>query len=153
MVLARLRFNFLKLSPSYAAGCHQVALGAGGPKVNAKGREVLKTLSRYGDVSKVKFDEWALANSKIHVPYKRQIEIHRGDDLKSIQKTDVVLCFPNGANTMTDKELLAYIKVNVPKVTSDTKITPVVEKNLWKNIYLSYLNFSNPEERALATRC
>ena len=146
MVLARLRFNFLKLSPSYAAGCQQIAKGATKLKVNAKGREVLKTISRYGDVNKVKFNEWALANSEIHVPYKRQIEIHRGDDLKSIQKTDVVLCFPDGANTMTDKELLAYIKANVPKATSDTKITPVAEKNLWKNIYLSYLNFSNPEE-------
>ena len=70
MVLARLRFNFLKLSPSYAAGCHQIAMGAGRPKVNAKGREVLKTISLYGDVNKVKFNEWALANSEIHVPYK-----------------------------------------------------------------------------------
>ena len=65
MVLARLRFNFLKLSPSYAAGCQQIALGTGRPKVNAKGREVLKTISRYGDVSKVKFNEWEIGRAHV----------------------------------------------------------------------------------------
>jgi hypothetical protein len=47
---------------------------------------------------------------------------------------------------MTDKELLVFIKAHVPKGEgSSTRLTPVVLKNLWKNIYLSYLMFSNPD--------
>ena len=143
---ARLRFNFLKLSPSYAAGCHQLASGVGKPKVNAQGRTVLKTIGRYGDVSKVKFQEWVLTKSHLCVSNRDAIEIRSGNDLKSIAKTDLVLCFPNGFNTMTDQDLLAFIKANVPKANENLRLTPVVTKNLWKNIYLSYLTFSNPQE-------
>ena len=143
---ARLRFNFLKLSPSYAAGCHQLASGVSKPKVNAQGRAVLKTIGRYGDVSKVKFEEWALTNAHTYMPNRDAIEIRSGEDLKSIAKTDLVLCFPNGVNTMSDRDLLAFIKANVPKADGDLRLTPVVTKNLWKNIYLSYLTFCNPQE-------
>ena len=143
---ARLRFNFLKLSPSYAAGCHQLASGVSKPKVNAQGRAVLKTIGRYGDVSKVKFEEWALTNAHTFMPDRDAIEIRSGNALKSIAKTDLVLCFPNGVNTMSDRDLLAFIKANVPKDNGDLRLTPVVTKNLWKNIYLSYLTFSNPQE-------
>jgi hypothetical protein len=143
---ARLRFNFLKLSPSYAAGCHQLTNGRIKPKVNAQGRAVLKTIDRYGDVSKVKFKEWALTDSHLFVPNRDAIKIHSGNALKSIARTDLVLCFPNGVNTMTDRDLLAFIKVNVPKADGDLRLTPVVTRNLWKNIYLSYLTFSNPQE-------
>ena len=143
---ARLRFNFLKLSPSYAAGCHQLTNGRIKPKVNAQGRAVLKTIDRYGDVSKVKFKEWALTDSHLFVPNRDAIKIHSGNALKSIARTDLVLCFPNGVNTMTDRDLLAFIKANVPKADGDLRLPPVVTKNLWKNIYLSYLTFSNPQE-------
>ena len=143
---ARLRFNFLKLSPSYAAGCHQLTNGGVKPKVNAQGRAVLKTIDRYGDVSKVKFQEWALTKSHLCVPDRDAIEIRSGEDLKSIARTDLVLCFPNGFNTMTDQDLLAFIKANVPIANENLRLTPVVTKNLWKNIYLSYLTFSNPQE-------
>jgi hypothetical protein len=83
---ARLRFNFLKLSPSYAAGCHQLASGVGKPKVNAQGRAVLKTIGRYGDVSKVKFEEWALTDAHTCMPNRDAIEIRSGNDLKSIAR-------------------------------------------------------------------
>ena len=143
---ARLRFNFLKLSPSYAAGCHQLTSGVGKPKVNAQGRAVLKTIGRYGDVSKVKFEEWALTIAHTCMPDRDAIEIRSGNDLKSFAKTDLVLCFPNGVNTMTDRDLLEFIKAHVPVGEALPRLTPVVTKNLWKNIYLSYLTFSNPQK-------
>jgi hypothetical protein len=143
---ARLRFNFLKLSPSYAAGCHQLTNGGVKPKVNAQGRAVLTTIGRYGDVSKVKFKEWALTNAQTCMPDRDAIEIRSGNDLKSIAKTDLVLCFPNGINNMTDQDLLAFIHSHVPKGDALPRLTPVAQKNLWKNIYLSYLTFSNPQE-------
>jgi hypothetical protein len=143
---ARLRFNFLKLSPSYAAGCHQLTNGRIKPKVNAQGRAVLKTINRYGDVSKAKFQEWALTNAHTSIPNRYAIEIHSGNALKSIKQSDLVLCFPNGVNTMTDRDLLAFIHTHVPRGDALPRLTPVAEKNLWKNIYLSYLTFSNPQE-------
>ena len=146
LACARLRFNFLKLSPSYAAGCHLLASGVGKPKVNAQGRAVLKTISRYGDVSKVKFQEWALTNTQTFMSDRDAIEIYSGNMLKSISKSDLVLCFPNGINKMADQDLLAFIHSHVPKVDALPRLTPVAEKNLWKNIYLSYLTFSNPQE-------
>ena len=143
---ARLRFNFLKLSPSYAAGCDQLSADGIKPKVNAQGRAVLKTIGRYGDVSKVKFEVWALNNSHSCMPDRDAIEIRSGNDLKSFAKTDLVLCFFNGINTMTDQDLLAFIHSHVPKGDALPRLTPVAERNLWKNIYLSYLTFSNPQE-------
>jgi len=143
---ARLRFNFLKLSPSYAAGWDQLAIGKIKPKVNAQGRTVLKTIDRYGDVCKVKFEEWVLTNSHLCVPDRDAIEIHKGNALKSISKSDLVLCFPNGINKMADQDLLAFIHSHVPRGDALPRLTPVAEKNLWKNIYLSYLTFSNPQE-------
>jgi len=143
---ARLRFNFLRLSPSYAAGCHQLTNGGVKPKVNAQGRAVLKTIGRYGDVSKVKFEEWALTNSDLIIPNREAIEIHKGNALRAIRQSDLVLSFPNGVNTMTDQDLLAFIHSHVPKGDALPRLNPVAEKNLWKNIYLSYLTFSNPQE-------
>ena len=143
---ARLRFNFLKLSPSYAAGCHQLAIGGVKPKVNAQGKAVLKTIDRYGDVSKVKFKEWALTNSDLIVPNREAIGIHKGNALGAIKQSDLVLLFPDGVNTMTDQELLAFIHSHVSKGDALPRLTSVAEKNLWKNIYLSYLTFSNPQE-------
>ena len=143
---ARLRFNFLKLSPSYAAGCHQLTNGRIKPKVNAQGRAVLKTIDRYGDVSKVKFKEWALTDSHLFVPNRDAIEIHSSNALKSIKQSDLVLCFPNGVNTTTDQDLLTFIHTHVPVGEALPRLTPIAEKNLWKNIYLSYLTFSNPQE-------
>ena len=143
---ARLRFNFLKLSPSYAAGCHQLTSGVGKPKVNAQGRAVLKTINRYGDVSKVKFQEWALTNTHLCIHDRDAVEIHSGYALKSIARTDLVLCFPNGVNTLSDQDLLTFIHTHVPVGEALPRLTPVAEKNLWKNIYLSYLTFSNPQE-------
>ena len=143
---ARLRFNFLKLSPSYAAGCHQLTNGRIKPKVNAQGRAVLKTINRYGDVSKVKFEEWALTNAHLFMRDRPAIQIHSGNSLKSIKQSDLVLCFPNGVNTMTDQDLLTFIRTHVPRGDALPRLTPVAEKNLWKNIYLSYLTFSNPQE-------
>ena len=80
------------------------------------------------------------------MPSRDAIEIRYGKDLKSISKSDLVLCFPNGINKMTDQDLLAFIHSHVPKVDALPRLTPVAQKNLWKNIYLSYLTFSNPQE-------
>jgi hypothetical protein len=79
------------------------------------------------------------------MPDRPAIQIHSGNALKAINQSDLVLCFPNGLNTMTDQDLLAFIHSHVPRGDALPRLTPVAEKNLWKNIYLSYLMFSNPD--------
>ena len=143
---ARLRFNFLKLSQSYAAGCDRLANGGVRPKVNAQGRAVFKTIDRYGDVNRCNFHQWVLTYGDLCRADSDVIAVRYGSDLHMVKKTDLVLCFPDGVNSMLDRDLLAFIKTHVPQGQKVPRMTPVVVKNLWKNIYLSYLMFSNPSE-------
>lgn len=142
----RLFFNFLKLSPSYAAGCHRIATGAK-TKLNAHGKKVLNCAEAYGDVNQCQYGEWMAGQGCKCYSERDAVEVRTANELASISKSDLLLCFPSGVNKMTDKELLAFIKANVPKAEGggSTRLTPVVVKNLWKNIYLSYLMFSNPD--------
>jgi hypothetical protein len=143
---SRLFFNYLKLSPSYAAGCHRIATEDAKVKINSHGKQVLKCAETYGDVSQCRYSDWMAGNGCHCLAKRSAVEICTGSDLASISKADLLLCFPNGVNSMTDKELLTFIKANVPKGEgSNTRLTPVAVKNLWKNIYLSYLTFSNPD--------
>ncbi len=145
MPFGRLFFNYLKLSPSYTAGCHRIASGAK-TKLNAHGKKVLSCVEAYGDVNQCQYGEWMAGQGCKCYSERNAVEVRTGNELASISKSDLLLCFPNGVNRMTDKELLAFIKANVPKGEgSNTRLTPVVVKNLWKNIYLSYLMFSNPD--------
>jgi hypothetical protein len=142
----RLFFNYLKLSPSYAAGCHRITAQSSKTKLNAHGKKVLHCAETYGDVSQCQYSEWMHRRGCKCFSERDAIEVRRGNDLASVTKADLVLCFPDGVNTMTEKELLAFIKANVPKGQGgNRRLTPVVVKNLWKNIYLSYLMFSNPD--------
>lgn len=141
----RLFFNYLKLSPSYAAGCDRIASEAK-TKLNAHGKKVLSCAEAYGDVNQCQYGEWMAGQGCKCYSERNAVEVRTASDLASVSKSDLLLCFPNGVNRMTDKELLAFIKANVPKGEgSNTRLTPVVVKNLWKNIYLSYLMFSNPD--------
>ena len=145
MPFGRLFFNYLKLSPSYAAGCHRIANGAK-TKLNAHGKKVLSCVEVYGDVNQCQYGEWMAGQGCKCFSERDAVEVRTANELASISKSDLLLCFPNGVNKMTGKELLTFIKANVPKSEdSNTRLTPVVVKNLWKNIYLSYLMFSNPD--------
>ena len=141
----RLFFNYLKLSPSYAAGCHRIASGAK-TKLNAHGKKVLSCVEAYGDVNQCQYGEWMAGQGCKCFSEQNTVEVRTANELASISKSDLLLCFPNGVNRMTDRELLAFIKANVPKGEgSNKRLTPVAVKNLWKSIYLSYLMFSNPD--------
>jgi hypothetical protein len=142
----RLLFNYLRLSPSYAAGCHRIASEGVKTKLNAHGKKVLSCAEAYGDVSHCQYSEWIKRQGCKCYSEREAVEVRKANELASISKSDLLLCFPDGINRMTDKELLVFIKANVPKGEgSSTRLTPVVLKNLWKNIYLSYLMFSNPD--------
>jgi hypothetical protein len=115
-------------------------------KLNAHGKKVLSCAKVYGDVSQCKFGDWIKRQGSNGFSERRAIEVRTGNELASVSKSDLLLCFPGGVNRMTDKDLLSFVKAHVPKEKgSNTRLTNVALKNLWKNIYLSYLMFSNPD--------
>jgi hypothetical protein len=57
MACARLFYNYLRLSPSYAAGCLHKARGVG-QKLNRHGAKVLACVDKYRDVHQTSFDDW-----------------------------------------------------------------------------------------------
>jgi len=75
-------------------------------------------------------------------------EIHTAASIKASDPSDLFLRFPKGTNVLPQLELLAFIANNVPSVSKrklTTRLTPVVEKNLWRDVYLSYLIKNYPE--------
>ena len=106
---------------------------------------VLRCAQTYGDVNRCTFAQW-MATAGRHCQQGRDtLELRTSRQLEDVSAKDLLVCFPEGLNRATDQELLTFIKSHVPKGQgSRTKLTPVVEKNLWKHIYLSYLMFSNP---------
>ncbi len=107
MASARLYYNYLRLSPSYAAGCiHR--LRKKGRKLNAHGQRVLACVDKYGDIHKTSFDDWVRGpgRSRAAVPTEMP-ELMTAKSLKVGHQSDLFIRFPNGANAMSQLEFLA----------------------------------------------
>jgi hypothetical protein len=148
MSKARLFYNYLRFSPSYAAGC--VHRNRASPKrLNLHGRAVLACVEKYRDVHQLAFDDWVQGPGQICLSAPNVLpEFQTADSLKIGHPSDIYLRFPFGLNGWTVKELMAAVSDMVPSITKNknsTRLTPVVEKNLWRDIYLSYLIKNYPE--------
>ena len=146
---ARLFYNFLRLSTSYAAGCVNKSKPLG-LKLNAHGNKVRQAVDLYCNVHQMHFSNWlalpAVQNKFINHPCP--IELIKGSDLSHINQSDIFIRFPNGLNTFTQRELSCFIRNFIPcnpARIDPFKWTPAVEKNLWKDIYLSYLLYNYPD--------
>ncbi len=154
MTSARLFYNYLRLSPSYAAGCLH-GLRSTGSKLNRHGAKVLACVNKYRDVHKTSFDDWAAGagsvriNAPSHMP-----EIVTAQTLAVGHQTDLFIRFPYGRNAMPQLELLAMITSMVPTAVKGRpdrqdyavlRLTPVLQKNLWRDVYLAYLIKNYPE--------
>lgn len=147
MASARLFYNYLRLSRSYAAGCVHRALGTRN-KLNRHGSTVLASVDKYRDVHKTSFHEWVQGpgSARIIIPTLMP-EIMTVQALKVGHQSDLFIRFPCGMNGMPQLELLAMIASAVPSAAkfSTARLTPVVQKNLWRDLYLSYLIKNYPE--------
>ncbi len=154
MTSARLFYNYLRLSPSYAAGCLH-GLRSTGSKLNRHGAKVLACVNKYRDVHKTSFDDWVAGagsvriNAPSHMP-----EIVTAQTLAVGHQTDLFIRFPYGRNAMPQLELLAMITSMVPTAVKGRpdrqdyavlRLTPVLQKNLWRDVYLAYLIKNYPE--------
>ena len=154
MTSARLFYNYLRLSPSYAAGCLH-GLRSTGSKLNRHGAKVLACVNKYRDVHQTSFEDWVAGagNVRIKAP-SRMPEIVTAQTLEIGHQSDLFIRFPYGQNAMPQLELLAMIAATVPAAVKDKltgqdhiglRLTPVVQKNLWRDVYLAYLIQNYPE--------
>jgi hypothetical protein len=75
-------------------------------------------------------------------------EIQRAHELEIRDPSDLFLRFPQGKNALPQLQLLALIAARVPSVSGrkdGLRLTPVVEKTLWRDVYLTYLIKNYPE--------
>ena len=148
MSKARLFYNYLRFSPSYAAGCaHRTR--ASRKRLNLHGKAVLACVKKYRDVHQLAFDDWVQGPGQVCLSAPTVLpEFLTADGLNVGHPSDIYLRFPFGVNGWTVKELMAAVSAMVPSMArneNSARLTPVVEKNLWRDIYLSYLIKNYPE--------
>ena len=145
---ARLFYNYLRFSPSYAAGLIHRVRGSL-KRVNRRGLKVLACVNKYADVYMSNFEQWIKgpgANRLAACSFMP--EIQSTSTLKVGDPSDLFIRFPQGKNAMPQLELLAMIAATVPsisKLKASPRLTPVVQKNLWRDVYLTYLIKNYPE--------
>jgi hypothetical protein len=148
MACARLFYNYLRLSPSYAAGCLHKARGVG-QKLNRHGAKVLACVDKYRDVHQTSFEDWVkdAGRSWVDVPSLLP-ELQTSKTLAIGHQSDLFIRFPFGKNALPQLELLAMIAAVVPSAGKNQhalRLTPVLQKNLWRDVYLAYLIKNYPE--------
>ena len=154
MISARLFYNYLRLSPSYAAGCLH-GLRSTGSKLNRHGAKVLACVNKYRDVHQTSFEDWVAGAGSVRIKApSRMPEIVTAQTLVVGHQSDLFIRFPYGRNAMPQLELLAMIASMVPTAVKGRlnsqdhtvlRLTPVLQKNLWRDVYLSYLIKNYPE--------
>jgi hypothetical protein len=76
-------------------------------------------------------------------------ELMTAQDLVVGHQSDLFIRFPQGANAMPQLEFLTWVAAMVPSVAREyaaIRLTPVMQKNLWRDVYLAYLIKNYPEE-------
>ena len=154
MISARLFYNYLRLSPSYAAGCLH-GLRSTSSKLNRHSAKVLTCVNKYRDVHQTSFEDWVAGAGSVRIKApSRMPEIVTAQTLEIGHQSDLFIRFPYGRNAMPQLELLAMIASMVPTAVKDRpnsqdhtvlRLTPVLQKNLWRDVYLSYLIKNYPE--------
>jgi len=110
---------------------------------------VLTSVDKYCDVHRLSFNDWIQGPGCVclTVPTTHP-EFLTADTLKVGHPSDIYLRFPFGRNGWTVQELMTAVSAMVPSILrneSAARLTPVVQKNLWRDIYLSYLIKNYPE--------
>ena len=148
MTTARLFYNYLRISPSYAAGC-VYRQRAERRKLNRHGARVLACVDRYRDVHKTCFSDWVSGpGAEKLVRSHLMPEVVDAAKVAIGHQSDLFIRFPFGRNAMPHMELLSLISAMVPSAAKElaaVRMTPVLQKNLWRDVYLSYLIKNYPD--------
>jgi hypothetical protein len=112
-------------------------------------------VNKYRDVHQTSFEDWVAGAGSVRIKApSRMPEIVTAQTLEIGHQSDLFIRFPYGRNAMPQLELLAMIASMVPSAVKDRsnsqdltalRLTPVVQKNLWRDVYLAYLIKNYPE--------
>ena len=123
--------------------------------MNRHGAKVLACVSKYRDVHQISFEDWVAGAGSVRIKApSRMPEIVTAQTLEIGHQSDLFIRFPYGRNAMPQLELLAMIASMVPSAVKGRpnsqdhtvlRLTPVLQKNLWRDVYLAYLIKNYPE--------
>jgi hypothetical protein len=123
--------------------------------LNRHGAKVLACVNKYRDVHQTSFEDWVAGAGSVRIKApSRMPEIVTAQTLEIGHQSDLFIRFPYGRNAMPQLELLAMIASMVPSAVKDRshnqdlttlRLTPALQKNLWRDVYLAYLIKNYPE--------
>jgi hypothetical protein len=112
-------------------------------------------VNKYRDVHQTSFEDWVAGAGSVRIKApSRMPEIVTAQTLVVGHQSDLFIRFPYGRNAMPQLELLAMIASMVPSAVKDRsqnqnltalRLTPALQKNLWRDVYLAYLIKNYPE--------
>jgi hypothetical protein len=143
---ARLLFNFLRISPSYALICQ-----SSGQKITratpARSKQVIQAYRKYGNVYALAFDQWAgpdpLVSGKTTAPVQALIvypgqTIHCPDDQEGI-------LFPKDLSKAEKRRVANRLIKSLPAAAIDGQEPNIRPKTLWKALATVYERAKHPE--------
>jgi hypothetical protein len=123
--------------------------------LNRHSAKVLACVNKYRDVHQTSCEDWVAGAGSVRIKAPSQMpEIVTAQTLEIGHQSDLFIRFPYGRNAMPQLELLAMIASMVPTAVKGRpnsqdhtvlRLTPVLQKNLWRDVYLSYLIKNYPE--------
>lgn len=148
--MARLFFNFLRISPSYTAASQYVRPKRLPKKMSLDNRQVLNCYDEYGCVLSCSFDDWIRTHQSLPLCIKSPIiEVLRGKDRLFVCDDDILLrlcgnqeppSISQVVNALSEIWPNTQIKQIHGQVLKGAKL-----KNMWKDLLLIYTIALNPE--------
>ena len=148
--MARLFFNFLRISPSYTAASQYKRPNRLPKKMSSENRQVLDTYAKYGCVLSCTFDDWITEHQSLELCVKPPIiEVLRGKDRLFICDDDILLKLCGNQEPPSISQLINALS----EIWPNTKIKQIHSqvlkgtrlKNMWKDLLLIYTMALNPD--------
>ena len=148
--MARLFFNFLRISPSYTAASQYQRPKRLPKGLSLENRQVLDCYVKYGCVLSCQFEDWIEAHQFLPLCVKPPIiEILRGKDRLFVCDDDILLKLcanqdPPSISQVVDA--LTQVWPNTPiKQIQGQVLKGAKLKNMWKDLLLIYTMALNPD--------
>ena len=148
--MARLFFNFLRISPSYTAASKYVRPKRLPKKMSLDNRKILDCYSKYGCVLDCPFTTWFEGHKQLPM-YSCQpvIEVIRGGDRLFVCTDDVLLKLCSDQDPPSITQLVNALSQIWPNTQIKQIHSQVLKgaklKNMWKDLLLIYTMALNPD--------
>jgi hypothetical protein len=148
--MARLFFNFLRISPSYTAATQYVRPKRLPKKMSLENRQVLDSYAKYGCVLSCSFEDWISNNQSFPLCTKPPIiEVIRGKDRLFVCDDDILLKLCGNQEPPSISQVVNALSQIWPNTQIKQIHSQVLKgaklKNMWKDLLLIYIMALNPD--------